>query len=801
MDFLTRLQTTLGDAYSLERELGGGGMSRVFVAKEAALGRSVVVKVMSGDAMAGISAERFAREVRTAASLQHPNIVPVLTTGIADGLPYYTMPYVRGESLRVRMNAGERLPRRHAISILRDLARALQYAHAEGIIHRDIKPDNVLLAGDAAVVTDFGIAKAISAARTGAVESSPTSSNPYTLTQAGLSVGTPAYMAPEQAAADTIDHRIDIYAWGVVAYELLSGSHPFPDKLTAVQLMAAHVGETPAPLSERVPDVQPALAKLVMWCLEKKPENRPGSVTEVLDALEGAAESRDYPSIAVKSVKPGRRKPVVAGMGVVALAALGAFGVLQLNKPSPDTAISSIAVLPFADDRADSSEAYFGEGIADQLMTELTKVPGLRVASRTSSQALGKRADLDVREIARQLGVGSVVEGTVRRAGGRLRVSAQLTNAADGLTLWSETYERDSKDVFAVQDDITRSIVAALRPEFTRGSGIQQAPEGPGTADAEAYDLYMRGSALVERRGANVKRAADYFRQAIARDSNYARAYAALAGALQFYPYFAGVPADQVDEQTRAAAERSLQLDPSLAEPRMAIAMADWHAFKWAAAEEQFRRAIAADSTSPTAHTQFGRFLLSIGRAPEAVRELEIAKRLDPLAGTSSVWLAYSLTHMGDQARAAAEGRRARELDPTLITTFTILALERAAAGKWAEARAYVGNTTPPIPFSGMTAYVLEKSGDRARAATIRQSLDAAPDSVWMIHTGRAYAYLATSDTARVLRELEAGFVQGEQVAQWVPYIDPMYDPIRRSARFADLVRRAGLEGRGFTSR
>ena len=800
MDLRTRLQATLGDAYSLERELGGGGMSRVFVAKESALGRDVVVKVMSGDALVGISAERFAREVRTAAALQHPNIVPVLTTGIADGIPYYTMPYVRGESLRVRMNQVERIPRRQAVSILRDLARALQYAHAEGIVHRDIKPDNVLLSGDAAVVTDFGIAKAISAARTSDAEVLPTSSNPYTLTQAGLSVGTPAYMAPEQAAADTIDHRVDIYAWGVLAYEMLSGAHPFPDKLTAVQLMAAHLGEKPGPLAHKVTDIPPLLARLVMRCLEKNPADRPESATAVIEGLDAAAESRETPSMMIPSVRSSRRKPVAAGIGAVVLIALGGYGVTQLDRTPPSASISSVAVLPFADDRADSSNAYFGEGIADQLMTELTKVPGLRVASRTSSLALGKRDDLDVREIARQLGVGTVVEGTVRRAGGRLRVSAQLTNASDGLTMWSDTYERDSKDVFAVQDDITRAIVAALRPELTRGSGLQQAPKGPGTSDPEAYDLYMRGSALVERRGANVERAADYFSQAIARDSGYARAYAALAGALQFFPYFAGVPADRVEARTRAAAERSLQLDPTLAEPRMALAMADWHAFKWTEAEEQFRRAIAADSTSPTTHTQYGRFLLSIGRVSDALREFQIARRLDPLAGTSSVWLAYSLGRMGNVAGATAEGKRARELDPTLITTFTILALERVGSGKLREARALVGGTNPPIPFNGMTAYVLEKSGDRARAASIRQSLDAAPDSTWMIHTGRAFAYLATADTAKALSEMEAGFVQGEQIAQWVPFIDRMYDPIRASARFANIVRRAGLEGRGFTT-
>ncbi len=779
-------------------------MSRVFLAHEASLGRHVVVKVMSGDAVVGISAERFAREVRLAASLQHPNIVPVLTTGIAGALPYFTMPYVRGESLRVRMNQGGPIPRRHAISILRDIARALQYAHVEGIIHRDIKPDNVLLSGDAAVVTDFGIAKAISVARTSNAEPSSPSGDLHTLTQAGLTIGTPAYMAPEQAAADVIDHRVDIYAWGILAYELLAGGHPFAGKTTAVQLMAAHLSEPPASLLGKVPDLPHDLARLVMQCVEKEPGKRPASASEILEALEGTFESRETPSMVVARAKRKTSwKPVAMGVAAIALFAIIAFAAMKLRNPAAPDTINAIAVLPFADDRADSANAYFGEGIADQLMTELAQVPGLRVASRTSSIALGRRSDLDVREIARQLGVAAVVEGTVRRAGDQLRVAAQLTNASDGLILWSDTYERTSKDVFTVQDDITRSIVNALRPEFARGSngGVTPKPTGTGTSNPEAYDLYLRGLYLVERRGPGVKRAVDYFSQAIAKDSGYARAYAALASALQFFPYFAGVPSDRIEERTRIAANRSLQLDPMLAEARVALAMADWHAFRWVEAEEGFRRALAADSTSSVGRTQYGRFLLSIGRVPEALEEFRIGRRLDPLAGTSSVWLAYSLGIMGDEAGALAESRRARELDPTLITAFTILALERAGSGELDEARKIAGNTNPPIPFKGMTAYVLEKTGETARAAELRRELEAASDSTWMVHSGRMFAYLATGDTAKVLSELEAGFVQDENIAHWVPFVDPMYDPIRESARFASVLRRAGLEGRTFVRR
>src|SRR5215212_3298590 len=291
MDLRERLQSTLGNAYSIERELGGGGMSRVFLAHEQALGRNIVIKVLSGELTAGLSAERFAREVRLAASLQHPNIVPVLTTGVADGIPWYTMPYVKGESLRARMNETRPLPRRDALSILRDLARALSYAHGEGVIHRDIKPENILLSSDAALVTDFGIAKAISAALTSADQSD--SHSGATLTQSGSTLGTPAYMAPEQVAGDTIDHRADVYAWGILAYELVAGTHPFAGKTTPTQLMAAHLSQSPTPLAEKARDISPRLAALVMRSLAKAPDDRPASAAELLKQLDGGYESDD----------------------------------------------------------------------------------------------------------------------------------------------------------------------------------------------------------------------------------------------------------------------------------------------------------------------------------------------------------------------------------------------------------------------------------------------------------------------------------------------------------------------------
>ncbi|MEO8194403.1 MAG: protein kinase [Gemmatimonadales bacterium] len=805
MELRDRLQATLGDAYSVERELGGGGMSRVFLAQETALGRSVVVKVLTADAIAGISGERFAREVRLAASLQHPNIVPVLTTGVADGVPYYTMPYVRGESLRARMKQTPPLPRRQVVSILRDMARALEYAHGEGVIHRDIKPENILLSGSAAVVTDFGIAKAISVARTSA-SGEPDENSGFTLTQAGLTIGTPAYMAPEQAAGDAVDPRSDLYAWGVVAYELLAGEHPFAGRTTVAQLIVAQMTESPGPLAGKAPDIPASLADVVMQCLEKLPEKRPASATELLEHLDTPYDSRDLPShTAPPALPPAKRshyRAAAAGLVIVALLAAGAYAY-STRQPKAEASIakSSVAVLPFADDGADSANAYFGEGIADELMTALGKVPGLRVASRTSAIAIGRKQDLDVREIGRQLGVSSVVEGTVRRAGGQLRVTAQLTSATDGLTLWSDVYQRENRDVFAVQNDITRAIVAALRPELVgRGRSLAQTTTiGPGTSSPEAYDLYLRGLYLLERRGAGVARSAEYFSQAIQKDPNFARAYAGLAGALEFFPYFAGVPAERIEARARIAAERSLQLDPALAEPRVALAMAHWHALRWKEAEAEFRRAIAADSTSSVAHIQYGRFLMSAGQAPEALREFRTARMLDPLGGTASVWLSYALGVSGDHAAAAEEGKRARELDPNLATAHTFLAFERIAAGRLDEARAIVGEDIRAIPFNGQAAYTLELTGDSARAAAIRRTLDATPDTTWMVHTARMYAYLATADTSKALAEMEIALARRELLVQGIPFADGMYDRVRPSARFAAGIRKAGLEGRGLT--
>jgi serine/threonine-protein kinase len=801
MELREQLQQTIGGDYVFERELKSGGMSRIFLAEEVGLGRKVVVKVLSGDLGAILSSERFAKEVRLAASLQHPNIAPILRAGTAGGLPYYTMPYISGESVRSRVDHSGQLTTAKAISILHDVACALEFAHAAGIVHRDIKPENVLLAGDAAVVIDFGIAKALSASRTDTKDSSLQDGGRGTLTIAGSLVGTPAYMSPEQISGDSVDARTDIYAWGLLAYELLGGGHPFRDRNSAQQLMVAHVTESPPPLAQRVPTLPTSIVNLVMRCLQKNPADRPQSAREVLDALSGVSASPIATSTFAR-----RRMQIIGGASILGLMLVVFAGRHRLAsafgaEAPASTRTQSLAVLPFFNVGGDTANAYFAEGMADELTSQLTKVPGLRVASRTSAFAMRANRDLDVREIGKRLGVSAVLEGTVRRAEGRLKVTTQLTSAADGLTLWSDSYERDSKDIFAVQDQITKAIISALGPTLAGRTEVRNAlTAGSGTNSVDAYDLYLRGRYVLERRGKGVSRAATYFSEAIAKDSGFARAYAGLSEALELFPYFTTTSAREVEGRATAAATRALSLDPGLAEPHAALALAHMHAFRWSAAEQEFHLALAADSTSATAHTQYGRYLMAIGQILPARDQFRIAIRLDPLAGTPSVWLSLVLSLSGDYAGSEEEARRAWELDSTLWTARSVLALDRLHLGKFAEARAAIATTDQGGPWIGVSAFVLASMGDTAPAAAIRRKLEGFPADTWMLNTANAYAYLGVPDTSRALSALEAAVRAREITPNWQPLVGRMYDGVRLSPRFARIVDGFGLSGRGLTS-
>jgi serine/threonine protein kinase len=434
-DVVAAVTLALADRYRVERELGGGGMSRVFVATEIGLDRQVVLKLLSPDLAEGLSADRFAREIRLVARMQHPNIVPLLSAGTADHLPWYTMPFVRGDSLRVRLAAGA-LDQRAALRVIGDVARALAYAHDMGILHRDIKPENVLLSEGVAVVTDFGIAKAIAAARADRSEGGESDSK-TALTALGSSIGTPGYMSPEQALGDVdVDARADLYALGVVAYELLAGRHPFANRRTVQQLVIAHLTEVPVALETIVQGLAPAVSAIVMQCLEKDPAARPANAAAVLDALDAAVSAPRAADAVVRTPDSGATTP---------------------------DADFWIAVLPFRHRDSSGELSALAEGLAEEIVTGLSRFSYLRIVAHSSTMRFASDS-ADVREVGRALGARYVIEGTLRLAGRSLRVSVQLVDTSSGAHLWAETYDRafDPANAFALQDELVPRIVATV---------------------------------------------------------------------------------------------------------------------------------------------------------------------------------------------------------------------------------------------------------------------------------------------------------------------------------------------------
>ncbi len=653
-DLRTQLEATLGDGYTLERELGGGGMSRVFVAREHALGRDVVVKVLSPELSADVSAERFTREIATAARLQQANIVPVLTAGTSGGVPYYTMPFVKGESLGALLARGASLPLHEQVSVLRDVARALAYAHGEGVVHRDIKPDNILLSAGTAVVTDFGIAKAISAART-RDDTAPRSSD-GTLTQVGTSIGTPAYMAPEQAVGEQVDQRADVYAWGVVAYELLSGAHPFAGKSGTAQLMAAHLAEVPRDLRERVPGIAPDLSALVMQCLAKTAAERPSGAAALLERLEAVANS------GATSVRDARRWRSRWRVGLVTMTGVAAVVAFWLSRARRDfaapatTASSSIAVLPFADLSPDRSSAYLGDGVAETLISALSKVPGLTVSARTSAFSVRDKEN-DLRAIGKLLGVSAVLTGSIQRAGDQLRITARAVRIANDSILWSQTFDRPAAEIFAMQDEVARAVVSALR--LTMAAVPDASRDVGGTTNIAAYDAYMLGRYHWNLQTTDgMIQATTAFKQAIAADSTYARAWSGLADAYALsvpQQYFVpGVTADSILPLAEAAARRAIALAPTLGEAFASLGVVLDARGRSANAVEAFERGIALSPAYASGHQMYGHTLYSLRRMNDATREVEVAHRLDPLAHAITLSLATAYASQDRHADASA---------------------------------------------------------------------------------------------------------------------------------------------------
>ena len=758
--FPTALETGLAGHYRLERELGRGGMARVYLAHDLKHDRPVALKVLNPELSAALGPQRFLREVRTVARLQHPNILPVHDSGeVGDdavagegaAVLWYSMPYVEGESLRDRLRREIQLPIGEAVAIACEVAEALDYAHGRGVLHRDIKPENILLSQGHALVADFGIACAL-----GADGPAPTDER---LTGTGLTLGTPAYMSPEQATgADRLDARSDVYSLGCALFEMLAGEPPFTGP-TAQAVIAKRFTEM-VPSTRRGGRVVPEeLDRIVLRALAPVPADRFPSAAAFAEALRAghpwihrATERQQTP----RGVEP------------------------------------SVAVLPFANLSPSPDHEFFADGMTDELINALAKVPGLHVVSRTSCFAFKGRPE-DAREIGRRLQVRTVLEGSVRRAGQRLRVSTQLINVADGFLLWSESFDRETEDIFAIQDEIARAIGGALRVRLLHPG--RETRVKPPTDDLEAYGLYLKGRHFWNRRTEqDLRRGMEYFEQALARDPGFALAHAGMADSWVLLGFYSAGPPGEVFPRAKRAAHEALALEPGLAEAHPSLAYAamyyDWD---WSEAERTFRRAIELHPGYATAHQWYGNFLSVHGRTEECIREFERALTLDPLSALKHSALGWGYYFSRQYQRAVEECRRGIELEPGNMVAHAWLALGLEALGRRDEAVTCAeetarlsGGGVSSLGFLGHAYAVAGRSGE---ARGVLLELMRLSETRYVSQYDIALIHLGLGEPDLAIEWLERGYAERDHQTVFLK-VDPRLDTLRERRDFGRLLER-----------
>lgn len=744
-----QLESGLAGRYHLERELGQGGMAVVFLARDLRHDRDVAVKVLRPDLSAAIGAERFLREIKLAAGLTHPHILPVYDSGQAGDLLFYVMPSMEGRSLRERLQRERQLPLADALAITREVASALDYAHRRQVVHRDIKPENILLHEGSALVADFGIGKALSAGGS--------------LTQTGMVVGTPTYMSPEQASGDPdVDGRSDLYSLGCVLFEMLAGEPPFTG--ANAQAIIAKRFVSPIPKVRVTRDVPDAVDEALTRALARTPVDRFATAAQFVEALGqsnmagGSAQSTDA----------GRTPPASA-------------------------ARKAIAVLPLANMSADPENEYFSDGMTEEIIHALAKVPGMQVASRTSSFAF-KGKEVDVRQIGEKLGVSSVLEGSVRKVGSRVRITAQLINVADGYHLWSETYDRQLEDVFAIQDEISHAIVDALKLRLGSDADTLVAP----TRNIEAYTLYLKGRFFFNKdTEPSTRKALEFFQQSLLQDPGYARSYAGIADCWTQLADDFVVP-DDAYPRAKASASRALQHDPDLVEAITSVGkVLCWYEWDFGGAERQLRRAVTLNQNYGEAHWAFGSVLPTVGLLGEAVAEMRKALTLDPLYAAYSRWLGRFLLFSGDYEGAIAQARKTMELDPGYSYSYLDIGAaclelgDAAAALQWFQRGQ--GLDTSVRSYDALIVRALAPLGRREEADEILNRLEEASRHEYVRSEILAMGCAAVGDLDRAFACLERAF-QVRSAGLIYLHVDPGYRPLRGDPRFRGLVDRIGLK-------
>ena len=766
-DNLAALRAALSGRYEIGREIGQGAFATVYLARDTRHERQVALKVLNADPDSDSGELRFIREIRLLARLQHPNILPLHDSGHVQAQLYYVMPYVSGETLRLRISRERQLPVEAAVRIAAEVADALAYAHGQGVIHRDIKPENILLSGGHAVVADFGIARAIDV---GGVQQ---------LTRTGMGgPGTPAYMSPEQLMGDRqLDARTDIYSLGCVLYEMLTGKPPFAGKEGFVKRFTE-----PPPSAARIRTEIPGWLDAVLFrALARDPAERYAGAEDLVRALspKGTMDAESAALASSRSPTPARNETVRYRSG-----AYGSFGFVREGE------MPSIGVLPFANMSADADNEYFSDGITEEILNALSRIPTIKVAARTSSFAL-KGKSLGIAEVGQLLNVRTVLEGSVRRSGKHVRIAVQLVSTADGYHIWSERYDREMEDVFEIQDEIARSIVDRLKVKLTAAQ--DQALGMRPTENVEAYELYLRGRHCWYRWNipGMTQKAMTYFEQALQRDPEYALAYHGLADGYSIPGLYAMLPPSVVVPKALAAATRAVELAPQLAEPRTSLGLVQLLGWNWEQAHASYLHAIDLNPRYAMAHTYQAWLFSTMGKQREAAEAARRGQDLDPFSPATNGIAALVSYHGRQYDQAISECEKTLERDPASFLGLLGISLSYSAKGMHQEAIGHAErglSLSPEVNFlRALLGAVYAMAGETEPARKMLDDLLERSKRSYVGPTLIAWIYSNLKEPDLAFEWLDKAFEE-RACTLGLGIRFPLYDAISGDPRFGKLL-------------
>jgi serine/threonine protein kinase/tetratricopeptide (TPR) repeat protein len=805
--------------YRITAAIGAGGMGEVYRATDTKLGRDVAIKMLpAAVAQDAERLARFEREARSLASLNHPNIVTIYAVEEDGGSRFLAMELVEGETLDTLLAPGG-LPLPRFFEIAVPLADALSAAHERGIVHRDLKPGNVMVTREGRVkVLDFGLAKLEAAASNPDLTSTPTESR-LDLTSEGQIFGTVAYMSPEQTRGGKVDARSDVFSLGVVFYQMLTGERPFQGA-SAVDMISSILRDTPPSVTDRRGDLPTHLARILRRCLEKDPRDRYQTSRDVYNELRdlraetssasSAPSPRSEAAVGHGATPPApaawRRRAWAAAIATVLLGSVlyvaSRSGMLHPGSRAPQAgsephAIQSIAVLPLDNYSGDPGQDYFAEGMTDELTSDLASISQLRVISRGSTMQFKGARRPPTPEIARMLNVDAIVEGSVLRAGDKVRITAQLIDARADRHLWSKSFERNSRDVLALQDELAAAIAREIHVRLTpdEQSRLTRAP----SVNPEAYDAYLKGRYFFNRPSdENLKKAIAQFEEAVGLDPTYAPAFSGLSDAYLWAGFNEGVlTASEARPKAKAAAEKAIALDDKSAEAHTSLAVFKlFYEYDWAGSEVEFRRAFALNPNYAFAHDQFGMALAFQGRLDEAIAEGKRAAELDPLSPQIPLDANVGIAWQGKYQAAKDQARRAAALDPTYFFAPYQAGWIDLQAGKVHDAIPEFRKAKTmesPAFVSAWLAYAYGASGDRASAIAEAEDLKKKSLNGSVTAFDMALVSLGLGDRARALDYLERAYAADSQWLGWLK-LDREFDPLRSEPRFVALMKKLRLE-------